>query len=158
AGFSLLHPTAPTSTSQVPRSAPESSAALTQLLEAQQAICEQADELSQRIDRHDLQWSALAVSLNSLDEASEKSVLQERELKSLRTKCIELERALREQNNEQQNIKDQVEIMQQSGRGGGTASMLALSFAAGGNTLSEMADEKNDSTSTALLAHQLHTE
>lgn len=145
------------------------SAALAQVLEEQLAARAAAAEASERLDRHEMQFSALALSLNAVDEGAERSAALERDVLAVRSKAMDGERAVRELKSECASLKDRLTLLAaaQSRGGGAGAGSFASGFAPPSTTPLPMPSQSLAAMSvvtatnnpvTASIAKQLHAE
>jgi hypothetical protein len=119
------------------------------------------NDLSERVDRHDLQFSSLAVSLNTMDESEAKLLGLVKDVQALRTKQAEGERKEREQQSTLNMLRDRLEAMAAHSQAGDGKRSPHVALATLSTTPS-LADMSAVSTTSnpiaASLAKQLHSE
>ena len=133
-------------------------AALTQLLDANLATQKALEEQAERLDRHELQFSSLGLSLNAVDEVADKLSSFEKGLQNMRTKAAETERALKDHANQFVQLKETISMVAVSSKLSASVAAAAGS-AQGAQSLAGMTVVSSTNTPvTATLAKQLHTE
>lgn len=135
--------------------------AQSQTRESHVRLAKALEEVGERLDRHDLQFGALAVSLNAVDEADSKFAALERDILAVRTKIAESDRTWKETQLETHELKDRVDTMQAqgAGRGGFGGAGGGAPSAASPTSLASMSVVSTSTNPVAAgLAKQLHLE